>query len=692
MPPFSLVIPLQGLVFNDQALMPPAINGWNIGDSLALQALGTPVHLARGSSFERTGLPLGPAPLPHSFSRLFLDGSRGKKEHMIPATICSLELQGAEPPAPPTLPAPSAGGRKTLFDRLIEEKLATRDEVQKWGVEAQSVSGWPGTIACRQWLRDGQLEKLERFKVLIQEVYDVPPFNLSEVESIDRDILTLVPRKQAEILRCIPINRVGETLYVVMAEPLNANTIDTLRFMSGCRTIDPLFATEQEISDAILKIYGHAGVDDIVLRPTDDSSSEETPASAQTSRGRARTVDTQVGSNDPVVVHLVKRLLATAYDQGASDIHIEPQKDRLSIRFRIDGVLRKVLSSEREIAFASISSAVVARILILSGLALDKTHLPQSGGFTATGIGLDDVDVRVEVRPTTHGPEAVLRLLRSGAIPQLETLGFSAEQWTVLRKAGASPNGLLLVTGPTGSGKTTTLYSLLSELNRPGVKIVTAENPIEYQLDGVSQTEIHVERGLDFPGALRSFLRSNPDIILVGEIRDAVTAQMAADAAGTGHLVLSSLHTNDVLSTAERLVRLGIPDFIVVDILRVVVAQKLARKICPDCKTPVEDIAPLLLAMGLPPEQLIGLFEGRGCRKCKGTGCIGRIGIYEVIPANDILKRYILGMHDGSVTRHLTERLLREAGIPLLRDSATALVQAGIISPKEFLRVVGISQ
>ncbi|HKY60511.1 MAG TPA: ATPase, T2SS/T4P/T4SS family, partial [Gemmatimonadota bacterium] len=449
--------------------------------------------------------------------------------------------------------------------------------------------------------------------------------------------------------------------------------VDDLKFLTGYE-IDPVLSDEYSILEAIETHYDEDessyqrlldNLGEYELEVIEDEEEEDPTALAA-----------QVEAAP--VVKFINSLLADAVHHGASDIHIEPYEDELRIRYRVDGVLRETLSPPLKM-----KAALISRIKILADLNIAERRIPQDGRIKLK-MGERVIDFRVSTLPTLYGEKIVLRILDVGRVAlDLDELGLGERELAVLADSIASPFGILLVTGPTGSGKTTTLYSALSRLNQPGVNIMTAENPVEYNLKGVNQVQVREDIGLDFAQALRAFLRQDPNIIMVGEIRDAETASIAIKAALTGHLVLSTVHTNDAPSTVSRLVDMGVQPFLAASALNCVVAQRLVRRICAGCRRTRRYSRPILEDAGFTgPDLETPFHEGAGCGECDDTGYRGRIGLFEVMPISRAIRRLI--------TEHATTEAIRrqaqEDGMITLREDGLAKVKAGITTLDEVLR------
>jgi type IV pilus assembly protein PilB len=490
-------------------------------------------------------------------------------------------------------------------------------------------------------------------------------------------VLALVPAELAKRHQLLPVNRAGATLIVAMSDPSNIYAIDDLKFRTGLN-IEVVVASEVAIDESIQRYYEKQVSYDDVLGDID----ADAIAVGETGDDSINIVDLEKASGEAPVIKLCNVILLNAIKKRASDIHIEPYEKLFRVRYRIDGVLYE----EQPPLPMKLKAAVTSRVKIMANLDISERRLPQDGRIKLK-LGKDkEMDFRVSVLPTLFGEKIVLRLLdKTNLQLDMTKLGFEEKQLADFMKAIHLPFGMVLVTGPTGSGKTTTLYSALQELNKPSRNISTAEDPVEYNLMGINQVQMHEDVGLNFATSLRSFLRQDPNIIMVGEIRDFETAEIAVKAALTGHLVLSTLHTNDAPSTVTRLLNIGVEPFLVTASVNLILAQRLARKICSDCKQAIENNPKGLIDLGVKPDMAakIQLFKGAGCRTCSSTGYKGRIALYEVMPFYDPLKELVL---QGASTTELKAEAIR-SGMKSLRMSGIQKLAEGITTIEEVLRV-----
>jgi type IV pilus assembly protein PilB len=522
----------------------------------------------------------------------------------------------------------------------------------------------------------------EKLLAVLSEFFGVPPVDLREVE-IPPELIKIVPRSTAEKAVVIPFDRKGPVLKLAMANPSDVQTRERIRFTTGHR-IQPFVALDFRIKEKLGEIYGKAEEDFFsrLEMELQKDGTEDLGELEEVSHG------TQVVSLDDLkqlatqapIVKLVNAIILGALKRGASDIHIEPFEKELRVRYRLDGVLHVIAKYQPEI-----KDAVVARIKVLSGLDIAEKRLPQDGRMKARFQGRE-IDFRVSTVPTVFGEKVVLRVLDKGSLKlDLGQLGFEDREYKLLKKAIFSPYGMVLVTGPTGSGKTTTLYSSLLTVNKPEVNIMTVEDPVEYNLYGINQVQVKPEIGLTFARALRAFLRQDPDIIMVGEIRDAETAEIAIEAALTGHLVISTLHTNDAPSTVTRLVDMGIENFLIASSVILVIAQRLARKICPYCKTEYRYPPEVLKEVGFTDEEIATLvtYKGTGCEKCDNTGYKGRVGLYEVMEMVPEIRDAIVKGKNAEEIR----KIAKKYGMRTLREIGRIKIAKGLTTPEEVLRV-----
>jgi type IV pilus assembly protein PilB len=557
-----------------------------------------------------------------------------------------------------------------LGELLVREKLISLQQLQKAQDEARRSGKRLGhALTQLGFVRDQDLTSF------LAKQYGLPSINLNDFE-VDPEVLKLVPKDVARKHMVLPVNRAGATLIVAMSDPSNIYAIDELKFLTQYN-IEPVVASEPAIDEAITRYYDQAPD---LTELVGEFEAEDIDFAAD-SEDDFNVVDLEKQSGEAPVVKLCNMILLAAIKKKASDIHIEPYEKEFRIRYRVDGILYEEMRPPKKL-----QNAITSRVKIMANLDISERRLPQDGRIKLK-IGRDrEMDFRVSVLPTLFGEKIVLRLLDKSTLQlDMTKLGFEDVPLAAFKKAIALPYGMVLVTGPTGSGKTTTLYSAIAELNKNTRNISTAEDPVEFNLPGINQVQMHDEIGLNFATALRAFLRQDPNIIMVGEIRDFETAEIAVKAALTGHLVLSTLHTNDAPSTVSRLLNMGIEPFLVTASVNLVLAQRLARKVCSDCKEPVERNEQALIDMGMRPEDAARatVLRGKGCKLCSQTGYRGRIALYEVMPFMDPLKELVLQGASGAEIKAEMIRL----GVRTLRLSGIQKVMEGVTTPEEILRV-----
>ncbi|HCZ12791.1 MAG TPA: type IV-A pilus assembly ATPase PilB [Nitrospiraceae bacterium] len=576
-----------------------------------------------------------------------------------------------------------AVGVSLLGQLLLKAKLISEDQLN----EAIRVQRLEGKRLGSVLLKLGYVNE-ESLITFLSRQYNAPAINLSE-HKVDTSLLKIIPYETAKRYQLIPISKDGAGLRIAITDPSNNLAIDDVRFLSGMKVIVHV-AAETAIMDAIEKYYpkketkvsvgkGKGGDKDVMemedLNKVIGSALEDmTIVEEKDDKDMPREIDAPV-------VKLVNGILMNAIRSHASDIHVEPSEEILRVRYRIDGMLQPVLKLP-----VKMKNAITSRIKIMSHLDISERRLPQDGRIKLKFGDDREIDFRVSTLPTLFGEKIVMRLLdKSNLQLELPKLGFDEKQLMDFYDAIEKPYGMILVTGPTGSGKTTTLYSALSHLNKPGVNIMTAEDPVEYNFFGINQVHIREDIGLNFATALRSFLRQDPDIILVGEIRDFETAEIAIKAALTGHLVLSTLHTNDAPSTITRLINMGIEPIMVSSSVILIVAQRLARKICQNCKEEDQLSETTLIRAGFPSDKVqdVKYYIGKGCPECNNTGYRGRIAIHEIMPIRDEVKELIL---QGTSAADIKKEAVR-LGMSTLRQSGLRKVMEGITTIEEILRV-----
>ena len=556
-----------------------------------------------------------------------------------------------------------------IGELLIREKVLSLQQLQQAQDEAKRTGRRLGATLARMGLvPDNVLTQL------VARQYSLPAINLSEIE-IDPNVLKLIPKEICEKHQVIPVRRQGSTLIVAMADPSNIYAIDELKFLTQYN-IDPVVASDGAIETALGRYYDKGPDLDAMIGDFD----VENVDFAAVSDDAVNVVDLENQAGEAPVVKLCNAVLLSAIKKKASDIHIEPYEKYFRVRFRIDGILQEEMRPPLKLR-----NAITSRLKIMASLDIAERRLPQDGRIKLK-IGTNrEMDFRVSVLPTLFGEKIVMRLLdKSNLQLDMTKLGFEVGPLEDFKKSIKKPYGMVLVTGPTGSGKTTTLYSALSELNTIDRNINTAEDPVEFNLQGINQVQMHEDIGLNFATALRSFLRQDPNIIMVGEIRDFETAEIAVKAALTGHLVLSTLHTNDAPSTVMRLLNMGVEPFLVTASVNLVIAQRLSRRICADCKQPAEKHPDALAKMGMSEDQIkkATIMIGRGCGTCNNTGYKGRVALYEVMPFIDPLRELVL---QGASAAELKAEMIKQ-GYPSLRMAGIQKILEGMTTPEEVLR------
>jgi type IV pilus assembly protein PilB len=573
-----------------------------------------------------------------------------------------------------------------LGELLLKEKRITPEQLQEVLNHQKTNGGKLGANLVKLgFIKD------EEITALLSKQYGVPSINLHKFE-IDLNVLKLIPAETAQKYQIVPLSRAGATLTIAMTDPTNVFAMDDIKFMTGYN-VEPVVASEGAVNEAITRYYGLGGK----ATPTGTSALEVASKALEEMPTLEGAGDVEVleefeeisaealtrqGEEAPVI-KLVNVVLMSAIQKGASDIHIEPYEKELRVRYRIDGILYNVMSPPMKFR-----DAITSRIKIMSKLDIAEKRLPQDGRIKirfADNGATKDIDFRVSCLPTLFGEKIVMRLLdKDKLMLDMTRLGFESESLSKFEFAIQKPWGMVLVTGPTGSGKTNTLYSSIARINTPETNIMTAEDPVEFNLPGINQVQVRENIGLNFAAALRSFLRQDPNIILVGEIRDFETAEIAVKAALTGHLVLSTLHTNDAPSTVNRLMNMGIEPFLVASSVNLICAQRLVRRICSNCKQPHPTPPPALIQAGFSSEDALSVvpMKGSGCEKCNNTGYKGRVGLYEVMEVTDDLRELVLVGASGLELR----RRAVEDGMITLRQSGLRKVKEGVTTIEEVAR------
>ncbi|ABF40394.1 type II secretion system protein E [Candidatus Koribacter versatilis Ellin345] len=563
-----------------------------------------------------------------------------------------------------------------LGDLLVREKVITAEQLE----QALREQGSSGTRLGAALVKLGFLSDDDVTNFLSRQ-YGVPAINLNYFE-IDPSVVKLIPYDTAKRYQILPLSRVGASLTIAMVDPTNVFAMDDIKFMTGFN-IEPVVASESAILEGIEKAYNTAPEEDLESVMASMGEGEASDIEVQADMEEADSADLERAAEEAPIVKLVNMILTEAVKKGASDIHMEPYEKEYRVRFRIDGILQTMMNPPMKLR-----DAIISRVKIMAKLDISEKRLPQDGRIMLK-MNLQGkkkvLDYRVSTLPTLWGEKVVLRLLDKESLRlDMTKLGMEQESLDKFTKAIFKPYGMVLVTGPTGSGKTNTLYSSISQLNKPDTNIMTAEDPVEFQLHGVNQVQMKEQIGLNFAAALRSFLRQDPNIILVGEIRDFETAEIAIKAALTGHLVLSTLHTNGAPETISRLMNMGIEPFLVATSVHLIAAQRLIRRICSNCAE-VLDLPPqALIEAGYSPAEskTVKISKGRGCSNCNNTGYKGRTGLYEVMEIDDEIRELILV---GASALELKKKAI-EKGMITLRRSGLIKVSLGITTLEEVAR------
>jgi type IV pilus assembly protein PilB len=556
-----------------------------------------------------------------------------------------------------------------IADVLIEDGLLLPSQLAE-AMDLQKKQG--GRLL--KLLTDKQYVTEQDMVISMGRCLDVPPINLSKMR-IPEEIQDLVPKDMARQYKLAPVCRLGNKLFVAMADPLNVLALDDLRQRTKLEIV-PMITTERAVTEALSGVSSAGSQMEQVLK---DAASSHTDSVEEVKQKREE-IDLDrlaVESEDAPVVKIVNLILVQALKEKASDIHIEPFERILKLRYRVDGSLIEASSPPK-----ALQLPIASRVKILAGLDIAERRLPQDGRFRIRVSG-KEVDLRVSILPTVYGEKIVIRLLDKGALSgSIDQLGMDEYTLGVFKKAVDAPHGMILVTGPTGSGKTTTLYSVLSELNNPEYNIVTVEDPIEYQLPGINQVAVKADIGLSFADALRSILRQDPDIVMIGEIRDNETADIAVKAALTGHQVLSTLHTNDAAGAISRLDDMGIEPFLISSSVLLACAQRLVRRVCPNCREEMIPEPELLAKLDIQDEGTT-FYQGAGCDRCKRRGYTGRAAIIEVLPVSETIRRLIIKRASAAVIKNQAV----SEGMKTLRMVGIDKAKEGITTLEEVLRV-----
>jgi type IV pilus assembly protein PilB len=558
-----------------------------------------------------------------------------------------------------------------LGEILVKNNLITRDQLSK-ALEEQKLSG--NKLRLGSILISQKLLSEEQLTSFVSKQYGVPSVNLADYE-IDPSVIKIIPPEVAEKYQLLPVNRAGATLIIAISDPSNLFAIEDIKFMTGYN-IEMVVASERDIKASIDKYYDQTASLADVMSDLDVEDMEIVGDEEQVDLSSL-----ERATEDAPVVKMVNAILQDAIRKKASDIHIEPYEKLFRVRYRIDGVLYEVMKPPYKL-----KNAITSRIKIMAELDIAERRLPQDGRIKIKLGGGKDMDFRVSCLPTLFGEKIVMRLLDKGNLQtDLTKLGYEPGALAHFMHEIHKPFGMVLVTGPTGSGKTVSLYSAISELNKVSENISTAEDPVEFNFAGINQVQMHEDIGLNFSAALRSFLRQDPDIIMIGEIRDFETAEIAIKAALTGHMVLSTLHTNDAPATINRLLNMGIEPFLVASAVNLITAQRLARRVCSECKQQEDIPVQALIDAGVSPDEASSYvcMRGKGCSACNNTGYKGRVGFYQVMPMREEIKELIL---NGANTAEIKRESMR-IGIKTMRQSGLTKLKEGVTSFEEVLRI-----
>ena len=562
--------------------------------------------------------------------------------------------------------------KENIIEILLKSQHITKEQLDR----ALSLQKEKGVPLRRVLVEEGIVTEDALLSLFSEQLY-MPTLRLAKFK-FDSEVINLIPERMAKLYNTIPLSKIGSTITVAMSDPLNIFALDDLSNFTGCN-IDIVLSPEEEITRVIDNQYHKENKD---MQNILDESALGKNANLDKSLELFKTEEIELSnvlqeSEKAPIVKLVDIILAQALKRRASDIHVEPEIDCLRIRYRVDGSLHDVLRIPK-----INQNAILARLKIISNLDITESRIPQDGRFKVKTEGRE-VDFRVSSLPTTFGQKFVLRALDKGNLSiGLDKLGFSAQPAEIFKSAIAKPFGMLLVTGPTGSGKSTTLYSVLNQLNTPERNIITIEDPVEYQVDGITQIQVKPDIGLDFASGLRSILRQSPDVIMIGEIRDAETADIAIKAALTGQLVLSTLHTNDAISSITRLIDMGVEPFLVASSVVMLCAQRLARKICLKCRKPIEIPEEFLEAIGFSGKATF--YAAEGCKYCNNTGFYGRIAVLETVLIDDTLREMIMRRKSlDEIKAYAVNKL----GMKTLRDDAFQKVREELTTLDEAIRI-----
>lgn len=559
--------------------------------------------------------------------------------------------------------------KKTILlgEMLVDKKLITIDQLEKALIEHKKTGAFLGATLVKL----GMLKEEVLFPVLAEQL-GIRYVKLSDIE-IDQKAIDKVGAKFAYYYKVIPIRYNDNKLIIGVSDPLDIHLLDDMRLLLECE-IEPVLCSENEILEAIRKYYG-IGAE--TLERMSSESELETHIGARVSDVE----DIEDMAEDASIVKFVNQVLLQAYQDEATDIHLEPQENDLKVRYRIDGILHEIAIPP---TIKHFQQAITSRIKIMAHLNIAERRLPQDGRIKVK-VGQEELDLRVSTLPTPHGESINIRLLSSKMIYSLEKLGLLEDHLQLMDSLIQKPHGIIFVTGPTGSGKTTTLYACLQKIKREQTKIITIEDPIEYQIDGITQIQVMPKIGLTFAAGLRSMLRHDPDIMMVGEVRDYETAEITIRSSLTGHLVFSTLHTNDAAGGITRLLDMGIEPFLVASSVECFIAQRLVRLVCPHCKQRVSVTKEVVRDLGISAQDVkdVVIFEGKGCEQCRYTGYRGRTAIYEFLVINDLIRKLIMSKASADVIKKKAVSL----GFRSLVQDGWLKIKMGLTTPSEVLRM-----
>src|SRR6202045_946257 len=563
-----------------------------------------------------------------------------------------------------------------IADVLIEDGLLLPNQLEE-AVGIQKTEG--GRLL--KILTDKRFVTEQDMAFSMGRCLNTPPINLSKLR-VPEEIMSIVPRDMAKANKLVPIARLDGKLFVAMSDPTNVLALDDLKRRVQLEIV-PMITTERAVTEALTGAHGAGNMSEVLKQVAEEAAQGADSVEVQSAKSEEIDLDRlATDSADAPVIKIVNLILVQAVKEKASDIHIEPFQNTLKLRYRIDGELVLAESPPK-----ALQLAITSRIKILAGLNIAERRVPQDGRFRVRVLG-KEIDLRISILPTSHGEKIVIRILDKGTLTaSIDQMGMDADTLSKFKKAIDAPHGMILVTGPTGSGKTTTLYSVLQELNSPQYNIVTVEDSIEYELAGINQVAVRSDIGLDFSSALRSILRQDPDIVMVGEIRDNETADIAVKAALTGHQVLSTLHTNDAAGAITRLDDMGIEPFLISSSILMTCAQRLVRKICINCREEFMPEPEIFTRLGVEPKAETVFYRGSGCDRCKGRGYLGRLALIEALPVTETIRRLIIKRASAAVIKNqaVSEgmKTLRQVGIEKALEGLTTLEEVWRVTAED---------